>query len=203
MAEIASTDYESFETYVLLSDGAFDQARGAGIHNIAIDQTVLKEAVSSLDMRSSHLPTLAVVGLLSDGSCKTEKFRERYESADPPTYVRGLSLWEDAPPIISRIGQHARHLRCQTLSFITVNSLLDPTDHYTALLEGLAGVQHAETLHREEESIFRREQVMPREVRIDPIYAPRDAFMQHANEVIQASQAEDDVHPSPFVVTYR
>lgn len=202
MAAFAIESFGSPEKYVLLSDGAFDQARGAGMAEISLDLTVLKGAVDELDVRPSHLPTLAVVELATDGSYNYPQYRGELKDADPPTLVAGASLWEDAPPIFSRIGDLARQLRCQTLSFITVGSLLDPTDHYTALLKGLAAMQHAETLRRQEER-FRREYVLPEQVRVAPIYKPQGAFRRHAKEVIQASKKPNTQNPSPFVITYR
>lgn len=202
MTTIAPEGFGNPEKYVLLSDGAFDEARGAGIAEVSLDPSVLKGAVEELDVCLSHLPTLAVIELIDDGSCKNPRYRETYKDADPLTFVTGASLGEDAPPIISRIGEYADKLNCQTLSFITIGSLLDPTDHYIALLEGLAAVQHTETLRHKEEKLFRAHEILRQIVRVEPIYRPHDDFSQHAAEVIRESQNKVS-NPSPFVITYR
>ncbi len=182
---------------VFLTDGAFDEARARGITSVMLNDELVQDTAEQLGLPTIFLPTLAVVGLVTDGSCRHIEYRSKLEEADPPTFVGGSLLHEEAPPTTDSLSQEAHILGCKTITLLSIRSLLEGADHYTTLVDGLVTMRFAEDVGRRERMLLRHEGKVT-DIKINPILNPRGAIAEKAKEIRDNTPAT-----SPLIVTQR
>jgi|GEM_PF-2405923 len=227
MTELSMNVSSILPNHLVLSDGAFDEARGNDIARVMTDDALVYKAAEELEIPRSFLPTLAVIGLVTDGDCKNEKYRDTYKTTDPTTYVANTELYEEAPLTIWQLGKRAKDLGCNTVTFLSIGSLLVPDDHYLGLMRGLVATRSAKDLYAKERKTVRRLEG-PAEIDGPPLLDPHGSTVRAAKEKIealekqehdqqvarekQAAQEEpvpkeeqipdEPINPSPFILTF-